>query len=449
MLKNRPKVTRISKKLGVFLLGIFLLLPYLNSLQSVFAQSFTPVFEFALPDPTPGINSDIEMVINQETSGESAFKKITVTVPAGFEFTSSTELGQFEKIGQGTFDAGSGVYNTLVSLYSDQTLGPGQKAHWVLVFDDARLPQIDVFLTGNSTTGHTFVIEFPPSVLPLPTPIFWPLTIFGSSHVSPNTIVKNPTTGGTYTWKADFVSFANETVSYQFGIGFSGATTEIGSDIVASFGSTVSATFSQVTGSGETTIVSTTSPPTEGTGRFQLGGLYYDFITTAKVECPCTITLPYDPKITEKPSIYHLEDGIWVDVTTSFDDKNFTVTGVVSSFSFFAVGTPTFGVDWRLPLEWPNGQKSVFSSRILILPIIFSLVDSNGGYVQRDDVTVQVLNGNGQVVAELPPRYILRDGKFYIAMLRVRQLNLPAGEYIVKAKVGNTLVSPPIDFILR
>src|SRR3972149_10382901 len=152
-------------------------------------QAFSSEFGVDLLDPNPGANSDISLVFDQPNAGESAFKKITVTVPAGFEFTSSTELGQFEKIGQGTFDAGSGVYNTLVSLYNDQTLGPGQKAHWVLVFDDARLPQIDVFLTGNLTTGHTFVIEFPPSVLPLPTPIFWPLTIFGSSHESPNTIV--------------------------------------------------------------------------------------------------------------------------------------------------------------------------------------------------------------------------------------------------------------------
>ena len=175
-------------------------------------QAFSSEFGVDLLDPNPGANSDISLVFDQPNAGESAFKKITVTVPAGFEFTSSTELGQFEKIGQGTFDAGSGVYNTLVSLYSDQTLGPGQKAHWVLVFDDARLPQIDVFLTGNSTTGHTFVIEFPPSVLPLPTPIFWPLNILGVSNESPNTIVRNPGIAGTYQWRVEFQSERNEIV---------------------------------------------------------------------------------------------------------------------------------------------------------------------------------------------------------------------------------------------
>lgn len=183
------------------------------------------------------------------------------------------------------------------------------------------------------------------------------------------------------------------------------------------------------------------------------GGLYYDFNTTATITCPCTITFPYDPVANPDPHLYHLNTTVipaaWEDATTSVDLINHTVTGVVASLSWFAVGIPSFSLDWRLPLQWPNGQTSIFSKRILILPIIFSLLDSNGQYVERNDVTVQVLNSSGQVVAEFPPRYILRDGKFYIAMLKVRQLNLPAGEYTTKVKVGNTLVSPSINFILR
>jgi len=64
-------------------------------------------------------------------------------------------------------------------------------------------------------------------------------------------------------------------------------------------------------------------------------------------------------------------------------------------------------------------------------------------------VTVQVLNSSGEVVSEFSPRLILRDGKFYIAMLKVHQLHLPAGEYTTKVQVGNTTVSPMIDFILK
>ena len=136
-------------------------------------------------------------------------------------------------------------------------------------------------------------------------------------------------------------------------------------------------------------------------------------------------------------------------MTTSFDKEKFTVTGTVSSFSWFAVGQPNFSIDWRLPLERPNGRESVFSKRIQILPIIFSLLDADGQYVERDDVTVQVLNSSGEVVSEFSPRLILRDGKFYIAMLKVHQLHLPAGEYTTKVQVGNTTVSPTIDFILK
>jgi hypothetical protein len=311
---------------------------------------------------------------------------------------------------------------------------------------------IDIFLDGDSLSGYSFRTDRPIFDFDLPSELI--LTIYGSA--SGSTILTNPTNQGDYIWSADFTSDSTPPVivTRSQTLNIPGTTTPTGTDVIASFNNGSSVTFSEVTASGSTIIATSTTPPPEGTGQFQPSeGLYYDFTTTATIVCPCTVTLPYDPVTTPNPRIYHLNTtvspAVWEDATTSVDTINHTVTGVVSSFSFFAVGQPNFSINWRLPLELPKGKEAVFPARIQILPITFSLLNSNGRYVERNDVTIQILNSNGQVVAEFPPRLILRDGKFYIAMLKVRQLNLRAGEYTVKAKVGNTTVSPSIDFILR
>lgn len=191
---------------------------YISSLfaSAVSAQAFSPQFGVDLIDPSPGVNSSISLVFNVPAAGEQSFGKIVVTIPAGFEFSSFDQLNQNEKIGAGTFIAGlaadgTAAYNTTVSLLNDQNIAEGQKALWKLVFDDGSIPQIDIILTGDTTSSYSFSIEFPSSVS-LPTPIFWGLEIFGTSSQSLTPIVKNPQKEGKYVWKAEFQPNSGETI---------------------------------------------------------------------------------------------------------------------------------------------------------------------------------------------------------------------------------------------
>jgi Tol biopolymer transport system component len=76
-------------------------------------------------------------------------------------------------------------------------------------------------------------------------------------------------------------------------------------------------------------------------------GVVYDISTTASYIPPVTICLPYSPSNLD-PRIYHYEDlhpPQWVDRTSSVDDVNHIVCGIVSSLSPFAVLSPATPAD--------------------------------------------------------------------------------------------------------
>lgn len=103
----------------------------------------------------------------------------------------------------------------------------------------------------------------------------------------------------------------------------------------------VNVTYGSVTQPGITSLI------TSGTGAvppagFQLGSpaVYYDISTSATFTGSATVCINYSGITfsgTQPPQLFHLENGVWVNRTTSVDTTNKIVCGSVSSFSPFAI----------------------------------------------------------------------------------------------------------------
>jgi hypothetical protein len=142
----------------------------------------------------------------------------------------------------------------------------------------------------------------------------------------------------------------------------------------------VTLTFSSIVTEGGVTVSTSTTPPASQTG-FQLNGVYYDVSTTAGYTGLITVTVPYDPATAGDPlalRLYHYDKVVnsWIDVTTGVDTANHTVSGRVSSFSWFAAGAPrlVFG-GFERPID-ANGTRVISQGQTL--PVKFRLTDASG-----------------------------------------------------------------------
>ena len=234
--------------------------------------------------------------------------------------------------------------------------------------------------------------------------------------------------------------------------------TPSGSDVTTQFNGGISVTYNRVTGQGgETTITSSTSPPAAGTGEFEIGGVYYDFNTTASIRCPCTITLPYDPAVTPDPKIYHLESGVWVDVTTSFDSVNHTVTGVVSSFSFFVIGEPNHTAEWLSPVKAFEEQKDqpFDLNENQALPLNLIVRDSNGTLIQPNGLIVELRKVTDTTTSTLitsASPVLNEEGDHLKAKINFKDLGslITPGEYFLRVIINgtNTTLTPDVHFTI-
>jgi hypothetical protein len=157
------------------------------------------------------------------------------------------------------------------------------------------------------------------------------------------------------------------------------ATLATGSGVSATVNS-VTLTFSSIVTEGGVTVSTSTTPPATQTG-FQLNGVYYDVSTTAGYAGLITVTVPYDPATAGDPlalRLYHYDKNLntWIDVTIGVDTVNHTVSGRVSSFSWFGTGSPrvVFG-GFERPID-ANGTSVVNQGRTL--PVKFQLTDPDG-----------------------------------------------------------------------
>ena len=433
----------------ILIFTIIFYLPLFVVVKPILAETFMPALSITSSDITPNSNPDITLTTVQP-EGDEVLSQILFSIPAGWDFVAGSSLPQDAEIAYGTFTAFVvEVNNTMtvpVTIRNDKDL-QDYKAHWKILFGNPSSPYVtlDSFLDGDISKGHTFTISRAYNFT-LQSPVIFSLTFNGIISGIP--ALTSPLIQGNYNWTAKYTSPTNVEITRIKTLTIPGTATPTGANVTASFSGGSSITFSSVTTDGVTTQTTLTTPPSEGTGQFQLsGGLYFDFNSSAKFSCPCTVTLPYDPVETPNPRIYHLEDGgVWIDVTASVDTVNNTVTGVVSSFSWYAPGQPNFGLEFKDPISALlsiSDPMQINSNRTL--PVNFVLTDSNG-FVSTDDVTVQILdNTNNGFIGEVTAIALKNH---YKANLSLKELNLASGIYKLRVKVGNTTYTPVVLFQL-
>ncbi len=133
-------------------------------------------------------------------------------------------------------------------------------------------------------------------------------------------------------------------VAYQVGPG----TTPTGQDVSVqpvdpvTGTSPVAITFSTVTAGGTTTVTTSSQgpPPPEGFKLSSSPPTYYDLATTATFSGTATVAISYAGLNVHNESglrLFHYENGVWVDRTSSVDTANDIIYATVTSFSPFAL----------------------------------------------------------------------------------------------------------------
>ena len=121
-------------------------------------------------------------------------------------------------------------------------------------------------------------------------------------------------------------------------------------------------TFSDVSSSGTTTLTTSSAPPSGAStppSGFQIGDdpVYYDLSTTASFTGPVELCFDYSNTSLagisneDRLRLFHFVSSSWTDITTSVDTGTQTICGSTSSFSPFAIFTPTLAVPVPVPFS--------------------------------------------------------------------------------------------------
>ncbi len=418
-------------------------LPFLVNPSLANAATFNPSFGVTLSDSTPGNSSNVEFRVTNPSESEIV-SNFNFQIPAGWQLNGGSSFAENDQLGSGSFTAVFGGNElTFPFVIKNKTDLQGHKLHILADFSPVPIT-VNVFIDGDNASGHSFSVT-PPGGNDLPSELVF--TLFGQSSGGVPFVV-NPNVQGDYVWTANFTSTSGANVSRSQTLSIPGTVTPVGDDVAVTLSDGSSVTFDSVTGEGVTTISTSETAPPEGTGQFQLGGLYYDFDTTATFSCPCTVTIPYDPDLVSDPRIYHQEVGVWVDVTTNVDTVNHLVTGVVSSFSFFAPGQANFGLEFLDPVAaLMKKSNPIELNKNQTLPVQFTLADADGNFVTNSDVSIQVVNASDNILITQIPAEIKNER--YKANLDLKSLNLAVGDYKIRVKVGNTIYSPYPLFTIK
>jgi probable HAF family extracellular repeat protein len=161
-------------------------------------------------------------------------------------------------------------------------------------------------------------------------------------------------------------------------------------------------TFDQVTGAGETTVISGTmggsgSPVSPSAADFKLGNppTYYDISTTATFTGSATICIDYSAASygnESKLKLLHFENGAWVDITTSLDTSTKTICGTTTSFSPFLVAEQNLA-PMVTSLSLPSAPIAVNNSASLSA----RFTDENRGDVHTASVNWEGTTSAGSV----------------------------------------------------
>src|SRR5215813_200255 len=137
-----------------------------------------------------------------------------------------------------------------------------------------------------------------------------------------------------------------------------------------------SVTFSEVTGAGTTSLVTSSSGPPPPSG-FKLGTppTYYEVTTTATFSGSVDVCISYAGISFHGPEsglkLYHFEDPSWVNRTSALDTVNDVICATVTSFSPFAILEPAYVATVQQPIS-PDGS-SVFNAKRGVVPVKFGL----------------------------------------------------------------------------
>jgi hypothetical protein len=108
---------------------------------------------------------------------------------------------------------------------------------------------------------------------------------------------------------------------------------------------TVSVVFPAITATGTLTVLEAHEAPSAAPGAFTFLGAYYDVSFTGSFTGTLTITFPYDARIPDGRAagikVGHWKNGAWVQLPTTVDTVNHTVTVQTSSLSPFALVEPS------------------------------------------------------------------------------------------------------------
>lgn len=220
--------------------------------------------------------------------------------------------------------------------------------------------------------------------------------------------------------------------------------TPVGENILVDLGSNSSITFANVTQAGDSTLDTSTTPPHNHEGAFQVGDVYYDISTNAVFSGPLDIVINYSDSgvtVEEEANLrlmhYNSDTSSWEDATTNLDTVNNKIYGTVTSLSWFSLMTKN-QLTWLAPMKTVDeGQAYTFNDGST-LPIKFTLKDANGKFV-NENLKVIVKDLNGNVVAEFLPG----EGTDQIRYDSV------TGEYIVNFHTKNYSLVLNQDYIIE
>jgi hypothetical protein len=211
--------------------------------------------------------------------------------------------------------------------------------------------------------------------------------------------------------------------------------TQIGEDVAVNDAyNDASIVFGTISGEGSTQVIVSDEEPAPTSG-FQFLGRYYDIVTEATYPegIAITITIWYDDTVEDAESLclYHWNGMIWEDVTLlTVDTENNEITGIVSSLSWFAIGTPLFEVTWLPPLAINEVYLAQDGSTV---PVKFQLTDVNGNLVNDVSVIVTVTDSEGTEVLSGPATYE-SDIPGYKINAQTKEWEL--GEYTIQLSVS-------------
>ena len=212
------------------------------------------------------------------------------------------------------------------------------------VIDPARIPSItNATLSASGVQGQAFsyavtatnTVTFSASGLPAGLGIDEGTGAIGGI----------PTVGGQFavTIKASSAEGVSdiETLTLTFAIPTAVGTNVTVEPVVTEGQGAVTMTFDQVTGAGTTTVTvldldeSSVPPP----GSVDVAGVVYEVTTTASFEGLVNLCFSYAGIDFggATPRLFHFENGVWVDITTSVDPGTQTICGATTSLSPFAV----------------------------------------------------------------------------------------------------------------